>query len=102
MEELNNSILRMVLKSYGVEKLWDEFMEDTTSAFRLMKYKAPESNETSAMGLVAHTDKNTLTILSQNDVQGLEILNHDGIWVSVTIPVHGFIVIAADALQVIY
>ncbi|CAN1287534.1 Probable 2-oxoglutarate-dependent dioxygenase AOP1.2 [Linum perenne] len=68
-------------------------------AFSLMKYKVPPTislNEESG----SHTDKNGLTILGQNDVQGLEIqTKDDGEWVQVVIPDGGFIAVVGDTLK---
>ncbi|KAL5783188.1 hypothetical protein ACOSP7_008217 [Xanthoceras sorbifolium] len=99
MLELDNIILRMVFESYGVGKLYDSFIQDSANTFRLMKYKVPPNNEPSAMGLLPHTDKNTLTILYQNEVQGIEVLNEDGNWVSLIVPNDAFVVIVADGLK---
>lgn len=93
-------ILKMVFESFGTDEKWYEsHMEDRTSVFRMMKYKVPPSDD-SAIGLVPHTDKNTLTILCQNDVQGLEILTKDGQWVPMTVPSNALIVIAGDGIKV--
>ncbi|KAK2661089.1 hypothetical protein Ddye_007622 [Dipteronia dyeriana] len=99
MLQLDNIILRMVFESYGVGKLYNSFIQDSSNTFRFMKYKVPPNNEPSAMGLIAHTDKNTLTILCQNEVQGLEILDKDGNWVTLMIPNDAFIVIVGDGLK---
>ncbi|KAK2978130.1 hypothetical protein RJ640_028684 [Escallonia rubra] len=73
---------------------------DTKSTFRLIKYNAPPSNEEGAVGLEAHTDKDIITILCQNEVQGLEINSREGIWSQVTIPKGCFTVIVGEALKV--
>lgn len=64
-----------------------------------MKYKLPPNNE-AAVGLIPHTDKNVLSILCQNDVQGLEILNKDGVYIPVTFPDNASVVIVGDTLKV--
>ncbi|CAI0414862.1 unnamed protein product [Linum tenue] len=50
---------------------------------------------------MAHTDKNTVTILGQNDVQGLEIQpkEDNNTWVPVVIPEGAFVAIVGDALK---
>lgn len=97
MMELNLIILRMILESFGLGKHYDSHAQNTTSAFRFMKYKVPPNN--AATGLVPHTDKNTLTILCQNDVQGLEILTKQGKWVEVMVPKEAAVVFVGDALK---
>ncbi|KAJ4707964.1 2-oxoglutarate-dependent dioxygenase [Melia azedarach] len=99
MLELNHTILKMVFESFGVEKLYDSHKQGSTSVFRLMKYRPPIDKEAAAMGLVPHTDKNALTILCQNDVQGLQVLNNDGVYVPLMVPDNAFIVLIGDSLK---
>lgn len=100
MMELNLIILRMILESFGLGDHYESHAQNTTSAFRFMKYKAPPpSNINNALGLVPHTDKNTLTILCQNDVQGLEILTKQGKWAEVMVPKEAVMVFVGDALK---
>ncbi|KAJ0090505.1 hypothetical protein Patl1_12817 [Pistacia atlantica] len=96
--EMNNTIMKMIFESVGMGKLYNSHVEDSTSVLRIMKYKVPPSNE-SAMGLVPHTDKDTLTILCQNEVQGLELLNTQGQWITLIIPDGAFVVMAGDGLK---
>ncbi|KAJ7958722.1 2-oxoglutarate-dependent dioxygenase [Quillaja saponaria] len=92
--ELNFLIMKMILESFGVEKQYDTQVEDMTSHFRMMKYRvppviAPSNNETgtdTAVGLFPHTDKSRLTILFQNEVQGLHVLSKEGNWIQVNVP----------------
>ncbi|MED6181526.1 hypothetical protein PIB30_020096 [Stylosanthes scabra] len=100
--ELNYMILKMIQEGYDLPKHYITETEDMltkgTVHFRLMKYKAP-SNENKKEGgdengLVAHTDKNTLTILFQNDVQGLEVQTKSGKWIQLEIPHNAYVVIA--------
>lgn len=99
MLELNFIVLRMILESFGIEKYYDSQVANTANVFRLMKYKVPP-NDDAAIGLVPHTDKNILTLLFQNDVQGLEVLTKEGNWVQVEIPEGSFVVMVGDALKV--
>ncbi|BAT78195.1 hypothetical protein VIGAN_02084300 [Vigna angularis var. angularis] len=46
-----------------------------------------------------HTDKDTLTVLCRNEVQGLQMLSRSGKWVDVEIPQNCFVVIVGDALK---
>lgn len=101
--EMNLMVLRMILESFGiVEKYYGSLVQNTSSTVRLMKYKVPPpSNDgAAAIGLVPHTDKNLLTILFQNDVQGLDVLTKQGNWVQLHIPEGSFTVIVGDALKV--
>ncbi|PON57955.1 Oxoglutarate/iron-dependent dioxygenase [Parasponia andersonii] len=100
MLELCLVILRMITESLGMKKHYDSLVENTSSVLRLMKYRvAPPSSDSVQLGLVAHTDKSALTILCQNQVQGLELLTKQGNWIQVKLPEASFIVFVGDALK---
>ncbi|CAN4100188.1 unnamed protein product [Withania somnifera] len=88
----------MILESLGVEKYVDEHMNSTNYLLRVMKYKAPQSSETE-LGFSAHTDKNIITILYQNQVNGLQVLTKDGQWIDVEPTPETFTVLIGDSLQ---
>ncbi|KAF9618071.1 hypothetical protein IFM89_000022 [Coptis chinensis] len=79
--ELDQLLRRMIFESMGVKKYYDEHIESNFYRFRVAKYTIPdqpdELNETK-MGCRANTDMNLVTILSENQVQGLEITTKDG------------------------
>jgi isopenicillin N synthase-like dioxygenase len=93
----------MILDGYGLPKQYTSTIEELKyhSSFRFMKYKVPEINKDCEIALVPHTDKNTLTILCQNEVQGLEFLTKDNKWIQLDIPQEGCIVIVGDTLKVL-
>ena len=99
LSELDKTVRRMILESLGLEKYMDEHMDSTNYLLRIMKYTEPETNETK-VGLHAHTDKNIVTILHQNQVKGLEVLSKDGQWIEVNFSPDSFIVMAGDSLHV--
>ena len=90
----------MILESLGVEKYMEEHLESTYYHLRVMNYKGPRTTETK-LGLRAHKDKNIVTILYQNQVDGLEIQTKDGQWISVqpSSP-DSFVVVIGEALCV--
>uniref|UniRef100_A0A7N1A9L8 Fe2OG dioxygenase domain-containing protein n=1 Tax=Kalanchoe fedtschenkoi TaxID=63787 RepID=A0A7N1A9L8_KALFE len=92
------AILKVIFESYETGNRHESFAEKTVTSFRLLKYNLPPSGE--AVGLGPHTDKCLLTILCQNDVQGLEILSRDGIWSPLVIPQGCFVVLIGESLQV--
>ncbi|KAF9626074.1 hypothetical protein IFM89_030742 [Coptis chinensis] len=73
--ELDQLLRKMILKSMGVEKYYDEHIESNFYRFRVARYTIPdqpdELNETK-MGCRAHTDMNLVTMLSENQVQGFQ------------------------------
>nr|XP_016438935.1 PREDICTED: probable 2-oxoglutarate-dependent dioxygenase AOP1.2 isoform X1 [Nicotiana tabacum] len=97
LSELDQTVRKMILESLGVEKYMDEHMNSTNYLLRVMKYKGPQSNDTK-LGLNAHTDKNIVTILYQNQVNGLEVLTKDGQWINVEPTPDAFIVMIGDSL----
>ncbi|PKI62056.1 probable 2-oxoglutarate-dependent dioxygenase AOP1 [Punica granatum] len=95
--KLDQIIRRMILESLGVEKYLEEHLNSTNYLLRVMKYKGPHTPETK-LGLNAHTDKNIVTILYQNQVEGLEIQTKDGEWISFKPSPESFIVMIGDSL----
>ncbi|OMP00230.1 Oxoglutarate/iron-dependent dioxygenase [Corchorus olitorius] len=96
---LEKKIRRMILESFGVEKYADELIDSTNYMLRLMKYKGqqPQSNEPS---LRAHYDQNMVTLLYQNEVNGLEIQTKHGEWINVKPSPDSFIVMTSESLSV--
>ena len=90
----------MVVESLGIDKYLDEHINSTNYLMRVMKYSAPHTEE-AKVGIDTHTDKNIVTILYQNEVEGLEVETKDGKWISYqpSSP-HSFVVMIGDALHV--
>ena len=99
ISELDQIIRRMVLESLGVEKYLEEHLGSTNYLLRVMKYKGPQTTETK-LGLNAHTDKNIVTILYQNQIEGLETQTKDGQWISLKPSPDSFVVMIGDSLLV--
>ncbi|XP_047166516.1 probable 2-oxoglutarate-dependent dioxygenase AOP1.2 [Vigna umbellata] len=98
LSELDQIVRKMILESMGVEKYLEEHMNSTNYLLRVMKYKAPQTTDTK-LGLSAHSDKNIVTILYQNGVEGLEVLTKDGKWISYKPSPHTFVVMIGDSLH---
>nr|GEW28734.1 probable 2-oxoglutarate-dependent dioxygenase AOP1 [Tanacetum cinerariifolium] len=97
LSKLDQMVRMMVLESLGLEKYMDEHMDSTNYLLRVMKYKGPETNE-SKLGLNSHTDKNIVTILHQNEVNGLEVQTKSGDWIKIQPSPNSFIVMIGDSL----
>ncbi|XAR50600.1 hypothetical protein NMG60_11004962, partial [Bertholletia excelsa] len=95
LSELDVITRTMVLESLGLEKYLDEHMESTNYLFRVMKYEGPQARETK-LGLISHTDKNIVTILHQNQVEGLEVQTKYGDWISLKPSPDSFIALIGD------
>ncbi|KAK2432519.1 putative 2-oxoglutarate-dependent dioxygenase AOP1 [Trifolium repens] len=98
LTELDQIIRKMILESLGVEKYLEEHMNSTNYLLRVMKYKGPKTNDTK-LGLSTHTDKNVVTILYQNQVEGLEVMTKDGKWISYKPSSGSFVVMIGDTLH---
>ncbi|KAI3789690.1 hypothetical protein L2E82_02493 [Cichorium intybus] len=96
LSKLDQMVRMMVLESLGLDKYIEEHMGSTNYLLRVMKYKGPETNE-SALGLNSHTDKNIVTILHQNQVDGLEVQTKSGNWIKIQPSPNSFIVMIGDS-----
>ncbi|XP_062017853.1 deoxypodophyllotoxin synthase-like [Rosa rugosa] len=96
--ELGEMVTKMVFENYGVERLYESHMASTTYLLRCSKYRAPQLNETD-MGLLPHKDKTFLSILNQNETNGLQIRTKDGQWIDVKPSPSSFLVMAGDAFM---
>ena len=100
LSELDQTVRRMVLESLGLEKYMDEHMNSTNFVLRLMKYNTPQSNTETEIGVSAHTDKSIATILYQNQINGLQVMNKNGQWINVEPTQDTFTVMIGDSLHV--
>lgn len=96
--ELHEVIMRMVCESYGVVEHYESLRESLAYVCRVNKYRAAKLDE-KIVGLAPHTDLSFLTIVHQNQVNGLEVRSNDGSWIPVHIPSSSFTVFAGDALM---
>ncbi|KAF8407003.1 hypothetical protein HHK36_006124 [Tetracentron sinense] len=98
MLELELIIRKMILESLGVEKYYNSHVENSNTILRVMKYEPPPSSA-SAIGLLAHTDTNIITILCQDEVQGLEVLSKEGNWLQVAPSKGTFVAVVGQVLK---
>ncbi|OMP00172.1 Oxoglutarate/iron-dependent dioxygenase [Corchorus olitorius] len=95
---LEKTIRAMILESFGLDDNYvKEHMDLTKYSVRLMKYEAQTQSNDDPL-LVAHYDSNLLTLLYQNEVNGLEIQNN-GEWIKVKFSPHSFIVMIGETLS---
>ena len=104
MVELFDMILKMVMESYEVVELGFG-PESMNHLIRYSKFPLPSSNQTSGTDLSVnpHKDFTFLSILHQNQVNGLQIKppNDPQRWVGVDLTTpSSFLVFAGDALMV--
>jgi isopenicillin N synthase-like dioxygenase len=96
LSELDKTIRRLVLESFGLDKYMDEHINSTNYLLRVMRYKGPETSDTK-LGLSSHTDKNTVTILYQNQIEGLEVQTKDGQWIKFNPSPDSFVAMIGDS-----
>ncbi|KAK9078297.1 hypothetical protein SSX86_002354 [Deinandra increscens subsp. villosa] len=99
LKVLDEVVRTMVLESLNLEKYMDEHMDLTSYLVRVMKYRTPLKDE-SNMGLLSHADKNILTILQSNEVEGLEVQNKDGEWFKVKFSPNSCVVMVGETFKV--
>ncbi|KAL2338107.1 hypothetical protein Fmac_012553 [Flemingia macrophylla] len=106
MEKLAGKLMCLVLASLGISKgdiKWagprGEF-DGACAALHLNSYPCcPDPDR--ALGLAAHTDSTLLTILHQNNVNGLEVLKEGEGWVAVPPLPGGLVVNVGDLLHIL-
>ncbi len=101
MKTLATQILRGVAISLALAPdFFEAKMRNPVTIQRLLHYP-PQSGriDEGAIGVGAHTDYGNLTILAQDDVGGLQVMNRDGQWIDGT-PIPGtFVINIGDLIQ---
>ncbi|XP_058780871.1 probable 2-oxoglutarate-dependent dioxygenase AOP1 [Vicia villosa] len=99
--ELSSLILKLVVEAFELPQHYNLDVEELNryNDARMTKYSTSEETKGSDIGLVTHTDKGTISFISDNGVQGLQLLPKTGNWVDVNIPTNGFVVVVGDILQ---
>ncbi|MEL6640387.1 MAG: 2-oxoglutarate and iron-dependent oxygenase domain-containing protein [Pseudomonadota bacterium] len=79
---------------------FDAKMQNAISIQRLLHYPPQTGKiDQSVMGIGAHTDYGNLTILAQDDVGGLQVMNRDGAWVEGPPIPDTFVINVGDLVQ---
>lgn len=94
LQDLFETIVDIVVSSYGVGCRF----ANENLIFRMNKYSAPAKGEP-AQGLTPHIDGSSMTILCQNEVDGLLLKSKEGEWMRAS-PGNSFVVFAGNALKV--
>nr|XP_043608161.1 2-oxoglutarate-dependent dioxygenase AOP2-like [Erigeron canadensis] len=96
VSELDQIVMRMVAKNYGIQEHYESLRRATTYLFKLLKYSSPKGDERE-IGVVPHKDTSFMSILHQHEIKGLEIQTKDGEWIEVDPLPSSFIVMAGEA-----
>jgi isopenicillin N synthase-like dioxygenase len=102
---LETVVRRMVLESAGATAEYiDEQAKATSFKLRLTEYAAPGTADgKSVVGLPAHRDTSFLAVLTQNDVDGVEVEcgRGEGGWARPALSPGSFLIFAGDMLKVL-
>lgn len=101
MSGLSREILSAIALSLDLEAdFFDARMSDPISIQRLLHYPSQSGQvRRDVIGIGAHTDYGALTVLAQDDVGGLQVMNRDGQWVEAP-PIPGtFVINIGDLIQ---
>ncbi|WP_353533910.1 2-oxoglutarate and iron-dependent oxygenase domain-containing protein [Cognatishimia sp. WU-CL00825] len=101
MRALSMQLLRGIALSLDLEAdYFEPKMQNAISIQRLLHYPPQHGKiDESVMGIGAHTDYGNLTVLAQDDVGGLQVMNREGNWVQAP-PIEGcFVINIGDLVQ---
>lgn len=99
--DLAKRLMGGIALSLGLEQTYfDPMMKEPVSIQRVLHYPPQEKiQDDSLIGIGAHSDYGCLTILAQDQVGGLQIMNRDGDWIEAP-PIPGtFIINIGDMMQ---
>ena len=99
--ELAVTLLEAISESLGLERNYINEALGKHAQHLAINYYPPCPQPELTYGLPGHADPNAITILLQDEVPGLQVLQ-DGKWVAITPIPHTFIVNIGDQMQVIY
>lgn len=101
MVGLARTMLRGIALSLDLDEIYFEPKTRAPISIQRMLHYPPQDRvpDESVMGIGAHTDYGNLTILAQDDVGGLQVMNRDGDWVEAP-PIPGtFVINIGDLIQ---
>lgn len=103
MKDLATKLLRGVALSLDLPRdFFDSTVTDPITYQRLLRYPTQSGRmEEQVIGIGAHVDYGSLTILAQDSVGGLQVMNREGVWVEGA-PVTGtFVINIGELLQIL-
>lgn len=100
MERIGHTILSRIAVYLGLPAAWfDPVVEGGNSVLRLLHYPPVPDGGQGAVRAAAHGDINLITLLLSAEESGLELLDRDGRWVSVSPPQGALVVNVGDMLE---
>ena len=101
MKALSKKLLGGIARSLDLDEgYFDDRLSDPICIQRLLHYP-PQTGaiDESIIGIGAHTDYGSLTVLAQDDVGGLQVMNRDGIWIEAPPIPDTFVINIGDLIQ---
>nr|WOJ51788.1 Fe(II)/2-oxoglutarate-dependent dioxygenase 4 [Phlegmariurus tetrastichus] len=100
MKSLSEQLLEALAEALGLHA--NIFLETfrQPDQFLMLNYYPPCPNPDLTFGLASHSDPGGVTILIQDEVEGLQVL-HDGEWITVQPLKNSFVINIGDAIQVL-
>ncbi|RAH64996.1 Clavaminate synthase-like protein [Aspergillus aculeatinus CBS 121060] len=98
------SLCRSLMRIFALaldlpEEFFDPMMEYPGATSRMLHYPSQSVDDTSKIGLGAHTDYECITILSQDEVPALQVRNSSEEWITVQPLPNTLVVNIADCLS---
>ena len=95
-------LLRIFALALGIEETsFDKIATFPMAFMRAIHYLGQKSADGKEGGISAHTDYVTFTVLCQDTVEGLEVLNLNGMWIPAPYIPRTFVINIADHLQLL-
>ena len=99
MESLAKSMLPIYATALDLPSdFFTKAFEEPQYTLRLSHYP-PAKAEDNQFGLAPHTDSSFLTLLAQNEVEGLQVCRNDGKWINAPVLPNTFLVNTGDMLR---
>ncbi|XP_039124266.1 probable 2-oxoglutarate-dependent dioxygenase AOP1 [Dioscorea cayenensis subsp. rotundata] len=99
LKELDQMIKKMIMEALGVEdKHYDEMIQKTEYSLSASHYKTEEDHKDDHQYMGSHTDPTVITIVGQDELDGLEVLiKSTGQWIRPA--PYCFIVLVGDSME---
>jgi len=100
MLELAKTLMNMICDAFEAELEAESPALIEEAGFQMIRYAAPMNDNKAVTGAQVHADGGLLTILFQNEVEGLKVQFSKGEWHEVKLGGGGLIVLAGQTLRV--
>lgn len=100
LHKFSTHLLRIFALALGIEETFFDSVATFPMAFvRAIHYPPQETTDGNEPGIAAHTDPAAFTVLCQDTVEALEVLNKNGVWIPAPPIPRTFVINVADYLQ---